>query len=201
MGCLSPGSLGCRAEHQQPQLALVFLHWSPSRCTLTEPSCCTLSRGHAPGTALCAAKQTAGSILEGSLSLLLCRDDSFTQHYSAQVSSQEARVYWVHQLKAKITFISYSTPRAAQTKRDNRTVAKAKQWNLEDRGQPETALFQFPSIRRALMAFIGWWWPRLNAAMASSPHHHLTHGYSITHPASAQRPASPDTKVSDTPWS
>lgn len=86
---------------------------------------------------------------------LLCRDDSFIQHYSAQVSSQEGRVYWVHQLKAKITFISYSKSRTDQTKRDNRTVAKAKQWNLEDGGQPDTALFQFLSIRRAVMAFTG----------------------------------------------
>lgn len=107
--------------------------------------------------------------------LLLGRDGSFIQHYPAQVSSQEARV-WVHQLKAKITFISYRKSRADQTKRDNRTVAKAKQWNLEDWGQPDTALLQFPSIRRAVMAFIGWWWPMLNTTVASSLHHHLTHG-------------------------
>lgn len=138
---------------------------------------------------------------EGLPQLLLGRDGSFIQRYPAQVSSQEVRVYWVHQLKAKITFLSYRKSRADQTKRDNGTVAKAKQWNLEDWGQPDTALLQFPSIRRAVMAFIGWWWPMLNTTVASSLHHHLTHGYSITHPASAQRPGCPDTKVSATHWS
>lgn len=154
--------------------------WCESILLYPEPRAC-----HSP--ALCAAKQTAGSILEGSPSLLLlCRDDSFIQHYSAQVSSQEARVYGVHHLKAKITFIPCSKSRAEQTKRDNRTVAKAKQWNLEDVGQLDTLLLQFPSMRRAMMAFIaGWCWPRLSTIMASSIHHHLTHGHSITHPASA----------------
>lgn len=126
-----PGMQG-RAEHQHSQLGPSVPLFA-SCCTLTEPSCRTLNHEHATATALCAAKQTAGSILEGSLSpLLLCRDDSFVQHYSAQVSSQEARVYRVHQHKAEITFISLSKSRADQTKRDNRTVAKTKQWNSED---------------------------------------------------------------------
>lgn len=141
------------------------------------------------------------SLREAFPQLLLCRDDSFIQHYSAQVSSQEDRVYWVHQRKAQITFISYSKSRTDQTKRDDRTVAKAKQCNLEDGVQPDTALLQFPSIRRAVMASIGWWWPRLNTTVASSLCHHLTHGSSITHPASAQRPGSLDTKLSATHWS